>query len=326
MHSSKTLVKCIAFCIILVLCSAFMTFILYPWSSLNRHFSRYHNETENIDFLILGNSLENNGINPEIISREFNCHAYKFTPQGSYPESLYYLLIDVLSTHNVKTLLVGWDIIQNFQNPPYIYPHAEELYREFIADFPKSRELTCLTLKNIMKQRYTSTFFKWSSFPENILEIPAVLKSKRNKDHTVPGATAETPDDKPENPKFPADFDRVVYERKYAPVIQPDDKEYLLKIKQRCEKENIRLYVLSCAIPDCIQKAVPETADFIRISADFMEENGITYINTSDPVHFPGGTDDYNFHDCFGHYNAWYRNTYTQQICDFIKSADDRNN
>lgn len=303
-----------------------MTFILYPWSSLNRHFSRYHNETENIDFLILGNSLENNGINPEIISREFNCHAYKFTPQGSYPESLYYLLIDVLSTHNVKTLLVGWDIIQNFQNPPYIYPHAEELYREFIADFPKSRELTCLTLKNIMKQRYTSTFFKWSSFPENILEIPAVLKSKRNKDHTVPGATAETPDDKPENPKFPADFDRVVYERKYAPVIQPDDKEYLLKIKQRCEKENIRLYVLSCAIPDCIQKAVPETADFIRISADFMEENGITYINTSDPVHFPGGTDDYNFHDCFGHYNAWYRNTYTQQICDFIKSADDRNN
>lgn len=303
-----------------------MTFILYPWSSLNRHFSRYHNETENIDFLILGNSLENNGINPDIISREFNCHAYKFTPQGSYPESLYYLLIDVLSTHNVKTLLVGWDIIQNFQNPPYIYPHAEELYREFIADFPKSRELTCLTLKNIMKQRYTSTFFKWSSFPENILEIPAVLKSKRNKDHTVPGATAETPDDKPENPKFPADFDRVVYERKYAPVIQPDDKEYLLKIKQRCEKENIRLYVLSCAIPDCIQKAVPETADFIRISADFMEENGITYINTSDPVHFPGGTDDYNFHDCFGHYNAWYRNTYTQQICDFIKSADDRNN
>lgn len=326
MHSSKTLVKCIAFCIILILCSAFMTFILYPWSSLNRHFSRYHNETENIDFLILGNSLENNGINPDIISREFNCHAYKFTPQGSYPESLYYLLIDVLSTHNVKTLLVGWDIIQNFQNPPYIYPHAEELYREFIADFPKSRELTCLTLKNIMKQRYTSTFFKWSSFPENILEIPAVLKSKRNKDHTVPGATAETPDDKPENPKFPADFDRVVYERKYAPVIQPDDKEYLLKIKQRCEKENIRLYVLSCAIPDCIQKAVPETADFIRISADFMEENGITYINTSDPVHFPGGTDDYNFHDCFGHYNAWYRNTYTQQICDFIKSADDRNN
>lgn len=301
-----------------------MTFILYPWSSLNRHFFSYHNKTENIDFLVLGNSLENNGINPEIISKEFNCHAYKFTPQGSYPESLYYLLIDVLSTHNVKTLLVGWDIIQNFQNPPYIYPHAEELYREFIADFPKSRELTCLTLKNIMKQRYTSTFFKWSSFPENILDIPAVLKSKRNKDHTA-NSIAETPSNKPESPEFPAKFDQVV-ERKYAPVIQLNDKEYFLKIKQRCEKENIRLYVLSCAIPDSIQKAVPEMADFIRISANFMEENGITYINTSDPVHFPGGTDDYNFRDCFGHHNAWYMNTYTQRICDFIKNADDKNN
>ncbi|MBD5439333.1 MAG: hypothetical protein HDR37_12380 [Treponema sp.] len=324
MHSSKTLIKCIAFCIVLVLCSAFMTFILYPWSSLNRHFLGYHNETENIDFLILGNSLENNGINPKIISEEFNCHAYKFTPQGSYPESLYYLLIDVLSTHNVKTLLVGWDIIQNFQNPPYIYPHSEELYREFIVDFPKSWELTCLTLKNIMAQRYTSTFFKWSSFPENILEIPDVLKSKQNKDCTTPNTTAEILSNKPENPKFPADFNKVVYERKYTPVIQPNDKEYLLKIKQRCKKENIRLYVLSCAIPESIQKALPEMADFIKISADFMKENDITYINTSDSIHFPGGTDDYNFKDCFGHYNAWYMNTYTQQICNFIKSANDR--
>lgn len=318
--------KCIVFCIVLALSSAFMTFILYPWSSLNRHFTGYHNEKENIDFLILGNSLENNGINPEIISKEFNCHAYKFTPQGSYPESLYYLLIDVLSTHNVKTLLIGWDIIQNFQNPPYIYPHAEELYREFIADFPKSKELTFLTLKNIMEQRYTSTFFKWSSFPENLLEIPAVLKSKWNKDYTVPGTIMEMPSDKPKNLKFPIDFDEVVYGRKYAPIIQPNDKEYLLKIKQRCEKENIRLYVLSCAIPDSVLKAIPKMADFIRISADFMKENNIPYINTSDPAHFPGGTYDYNFHDCYGHYNGWYRNIYTQQICDFIKNADNGNN
>ena len=56
---------------------------------MNKKFIDYHNFEKNIDFLVLGNSLEGNGLNPNILSEEFNQTAHCMTPQVSYPESLY---------------------------------------------------------------------------------------------------------------------------------------------------------------------------------------------------------------------------------------------
>ena len=77
-------IKAFFFCLLLVFCSKIMTFLLYPLSSMNKKFIDYHNFDKNIDFLVLGNSLEGNGLDANILSEEFNQTAYCMTPQGSY--------------------------------------------------------------------------------------------------------------------------------------------------------------------------------------------------------------------------------------------------
>ena len=323
MLSSNTniakIVKSVIFCLVLVLCSRVMTFLLYPFSSLNQRFVRYHRITKNIDFLVLGNSLENDGFVPSVVEENFGEYCGVLAPQGSYPESLYYLLVDAAHTHKVKTLVAGWDIMQNFQLPAYTYPHSEELYREFLADMKGNPELQKIVFKNVMDQRYTSTFFDWSSFPENIKEIPKVIESRK-----------KVVDDKSMASKTPIDestlktnerwnyFEAV--NRTYGTEIQENDKKYFLKIQEYCKKHEIDFYVISCPIPDCIYEVHPELSDAIEVSKAFFKEYDIPYIDTTDESFFPEITKNKNFSDCFGHIIQPYNEKYTQFICDWLKA------
>ncbi|MGN0729892.1 hypothetical protein [Treponema sp.] len=309
---------------------------MYPWSSLNRHFTEYREYDKNIDFLVIGDSLESNGMNAKIISQEFNENAFVLSPQGSYPESLYYILLDVFKKHNLKTVVIGIDVLQNFENPPYVYPHSEELYREFMQDMftPLNLELIKLTAKNVMTQKYTSTFFKFASFPENITEIPNVMKSKkelrehkklvkgRNYNSSVYREETTSLEPPVSERKVPKDFDKVV-NQKYLDDMQDNDKKYIEKIFSFCIKNNIELYFMSNAIPESVIETVPKTLSFFDKTDEFIKNlkgGGGFYINCTDQKYFYGSTDDYKFSDCYGHYNSWYRDIHTKQVCDYIKS------
>ena len=311
-------IKSLCFCLLLILCSKVMTFLLYPLSSMNKKFIDYHNFDKNIDFLVLGNSLEGNGISPEILSKEFNQTAYCMTPQGSYPESLYYLLIDITNKHNVKNLLIGWDVIQNYQLPEYHYPHEEELYREFFADLKGNSELKKIVFKGIMNQRYTSTFFDWSSFPENIMEIPEVIKS-RKPGYISKGISERIEPDNiyKQNFKF-----EQVSKTQYADKMTSKDALYLLKIRDYCKEHDIKFFVISCPIPSLIMKSNPELDRSIADSYNFMKENNITYIHGNNQTFFPDSMETTNFKDFFGHIIPPYRNIYSKAVCDWIKSTE----
>ena len=320
MLSSKTtkLIKAIIFCLILVLCSRTMTFLLYPFSSLNQRFVRYHRITKNIDILVLGNSLENCGFVPSVVEQNFKQNCGVLAPQGSYPESLYYLLVDAAYTHNVKTLIVGWDIMQNFQLPAYKYPHSEELYREFFNDMKGNKELQKIVFRNVMEQRYTSTFFDWSSFPENITEIPKVLASRKIIVDDDDIASTEAIDESTLKTNKAWRYYQAI-NTNYGTIIQDNDKNYFLKIKDYCDKHNIQLYVISSPIPQCIFEVHPELFEAINISQQFFNNNNIKYINTTDKLYFPDVSNNTNFNDCFGHFITPYNETYTQYVCNWIK-------
>ena len=320
MLSSKTtkLIKAIIFCLILVLCSRTMTFLLYPFSSLNQRFVRYHRITKNIDILVLGNSLENCGFVPSVVEQNFKQNCGVLAPQGSYPESLYYLLVDAAYTHNVKTLIVGWDIMQNFQLPAYKYPHSEELYREFFNDMKGNKELQKIVFRNVMEQRYTSTFFDWSSFPENITAIPKVLASRKIIVDDDDIASTEAIDESTLKTNKAWRYYQAI-NTNYGTIIQDNDKNYFLKIKDYCDKHNIQLYVISSPIPQCIFEVHPELFEAINISQQFFNNNNIKYINTTDKLFFPDVSNNTNFNDCFGHFITPYNETYTQYVCNWIK-------
>lgn len=323
MLSSKTskIIKAVIFCLVLVLCSRIMTFLLYPFSSLNQRFVRYHRITKNIDFLILGNSLENCGFDTSVIEQNFGQNCGILAPQGSYPESLYYLLVDAAHTHKVKTLIVGWDILQNFQLPAYTYPHAEELYREFFADMKGNSELQRIIFKKVMEQRYTSTFFDWSSFPENITEIPKVIESRKIivKDDDPPSSIGIDETTLKTNKKWR--YYQAV-NTVYGTQIQNNDKDYFLKIKEYCDKHDIQLYVISSPIPECIYEVHPELIDSIRISKEFFDDYNIKYIDTTNEQYFPDVSKNTNFTDCFGHFISPYNKKYTQYVCNFLKEKE----
>ena len=315
------IIKAFLFCIVLISCSKLMTFLLYSFSSLNERFYRYHKINKNIDLLVLGNSLENCGFVPSVFEKNLGQNCGVLAPQGSYPESLFYILIDVAHTHNVKTLIAGWDIMQNFQLPAYKYPHEEELYREFFADMKGNSELQQIVFKNVMKQRYTSTFFDWSSFPENIREIPRVIESRKktvdleNKITTIPMDMSKLKSNR-EKDKY--NWYQAT-ERIYGTEIQENDKKFFLEIQKYCKQHNINFYVISSPIPNCIFEACPELKDAISVSKAFFKENKINYIDTTNELYFPGISNDANYFDCFGHLISPVNEQYSQSICNWLK-------
>ena len=336
MRCSKVFFKSVGFILLVVASVCFFNFLLYPWSSLNRHFTEYREYNKNIDFLVIGDSLESNGMNADIIGQEFNENAFVLSPQGSYPESFYYILLDAFKKHSLKTVVIGIDVLQNFENPPYVYPHSEELYREFMQDMfsPWNPELIKLTVKNVMAQKYTSTFFKFASFPENITEIPDVMKSKKelrahrklvkdiNYNSSVYWEKRSSVEPPVSERKFPKDFDEVV-NQKYLDDMLDNDKKYIEQIYTFCMENDIELYFMSNAIPKSVIEALPESISFFEKTGEFIKnlrggkEN--IYINCTEQEYFPGSIDDYKFLDCYGHYNSWYRDTHTKQVCDYIK-------
>lgn len=321
MRNSR-LARSILFCLLVGAIAVTLNFLMVPLSSMKKKFNAYRSIDRNIDFLVLGDSLEGDGVSAQIISERFGVNAFVFAPQGGYPECSYYLLVDVLKKHTPRTVVVGWDILQNFQQPAYQYPHSEELYRELLKDARGNPPLRSIILEKVLDQRYTSTFFEWASFPKNILRIQAVQRSKRlGSDNT------ETQKQRPINVaelETYSDFHYLdVIHRRYATQLQETDKDYMEKIKDLCDAKNIRLYVLANPIPDIIIEKVADIPDMRAASAEFFSRLQIPYIDALDQTAFPLSTVNANFKDCFGHVISPYREIYTGAICDAIEQFEE---
>ncbi len=343
MRSSK-IIKSVLFVAVLVACSAVMSFLLCPLTTLKQRFIIYHNEKQNIDFLVLGNSLEQNGIDIDVLSDEMNMHAYKFCQAGTSAEMAYDLLVDITHKHKVSELLLGWDIIQNYAVPRYDFPHKERFYREFLADLKGNSELTKIVFDGFMGERYTSSFFEWSAYPENVLKIPEVIASKKKTTEEILSqknfADPLAGDDdvptqkKSSSAKRSVDVNDIEYSAfkfhkvidvPYETKMQESDKYYILKIKNYCEKHNIKFNMISCPILNIVMQNVPTLNECISDSYKFMKENGIAYIHGNDQNVFPDSMIESNFTDCFGHLNSSYNARYTKYLCDWIKSENKTN-
>lgn len=284
---------------------------------METRFDRYRNYDKNIDLLFLGNSLTGDAIDKETADKKTGLNSFVYNHQGTNPETVYYLLLDVAAKHNMKEVICDWDIIQIFRDPPYHYPHSEELYREFFVNSMNNKKLYFLTLKNILKQRYTSTFFKYSSFPENITEIPAVIKSHLEKKEP-PRGNGLPPEPRPEN-YIPKDYKDVVIENSYSNVIQDNDILYISLIRDFCNINSIKLTVVSYPVPDCVEKALPEMKDYRKHSAQLFETLGINYI---DATEIPGVTKDQNFNDAYGHFFTDCKEMFTEKLFETIKGKE----
>lgn len=333
-------VRMIVFCFVVVVCVCFLNFLLVPWSSLDQKFDTYKLADGKIQALILGSSLEER-IDRSLIADTFGFDTFTFSPQSGYPETSYYILLNAITTNDIKLVIAGWDLSQMFEVPHHKYPHEEEFYRSFLPYLLHSKKIAHYVIKGILLQPYTYSFFKYASFPENLPVTKQVQRSKKQKKQnsvtrfftvatmTQEAKTAQAPQENVpikkehtvdpldiENPRF--NYHEIV-DRKYKSTPYQSDIEYIKKIKDLCQEKNIPLYFLACPFPSVVINALPQFHDMYENSRLMFESLGVAFIDTLDKDVFPDITNNENFKDCAGHLSDKYVPIYTKGIIKSIK-------
>lgn len=325
MQISKPFVKTAIFIFVLFCSVTFINFLLVPYSSMMKRFRGYRTFMENqknIDFLVIGSSQEFDGFDQNTINSELDLNSYVFCVQGGIPETSYYILKDVISKNSPKTVLVGWDTIGNFEVPHSPYPsnRRAQMYRELLVDSKNNKPLLFTTLKNLLDQRYTMTFFEYAAFPENITEIKNSIESRKllKEKWTQTETTSSNPmkyDGK--NPNALKNYDEIT-SKKYGNEVYFEDKDFTLKLKKLCNDNNIDLYFVIGPYPEIIHENLEVYDKLVQQSRQFFEENDLNYID-SNSSYFEGLSKNENFHDCAGHLVMNSKIEYTRKICNFLK-------
>jgi hypothetical protein len=316
---NKSGIHSFIFCLFVLSINFLINFLLVPLSSLQKKFNSFHSVQENIDCIVIGSSLEGDGINADIIKAQTGMNAFIFAPQGGYPESSYYLLLDVLQHNKVKTAVISWDILQNLQYPYYEYPHKEEFTRSLLHDSVFCSTLQKIMLKKLLLQNYTASIFKFFPFKDSYKQIPKIIKSRSKSNLSIKTIHTLKPIDVcTRNFKKKFSYNKV-FSRTYTDSINPDDIRYYKKIIEVCQKKGISLYIICCPLPDCVIQGMPQLPLLIASSQNLFKSLTVPFINGFDQTIFPGSTLNTNFKDCFGHIISPYRELYTKQICNYIQ-------
>ena len=327
MRISSSFVKTLLFCFILVLCVVFLNYLLVPYSSMMKRFRGFREDTNkgNIDLLVIGSSQEFDGFDAEFMSRELGIHCAVFAPQGGNTETSYYCLVDALGKNNIKDVIIGWDMLDNFEFPYNDYPsnRRAQMYREMLKDCSNNYLLKRITLKNILTQRYTMTFFEYAAFPDNATQIKKAIKSRELKKQpwVQTENTSEIAMDETDltNPKYELDD---VLSRSYTTIVNPERVFWAEKIRDLCKEKDIRLYFISCPYPDVVQKSLKDFDVMVRNTKNEFKEHSLFLINTYDESVFPDMSKNTNYHDCNGHFVISAKQLYTQNVCNILKKMN----
>lgn len=323
MRISKSVIKSVLFCVILVLFVSLLNFLLVPYSSMMRRFRAFHEEEKNgnIDVLVIGSSLEFNSIDPYVMSESLGQHCAVFGPQGANSEVAYYCLIDALGKNKINTVVIGWDLLENFESPHKVYPsnRCAQLYREMIYHSKGNPNLFLLACKNILEQRYTMSFFEYASFPENALKIKDSITSRKEKHNPfIPETFFEKSFDET---KISNSMLASIIGSSYKPSISDNEIIYIKKIQAICEKNNIDLYFITCPYPLIVQNYVKNFDSLLGCARDFFKMMSISYIDMYDEKLFPHIADNSNYHDISGHMIIPAKIRYTGLVSDYIKNT-----
>jgi len=322
MHNFNKIKNTLIFLAIFVILNYFLSYFLIPKGPMQKSFYKFRNE-KNIDFLCIGDSMDAWSLNQNILREKVSKNAYIVSVNGGNLETSYMFLLEAVRRFNLKNVIIGWDIIQNFENPGYKYKEQAEFYNHMVSEAAKNSKLRRILLPQLLKQTFTETIFKCCIYRENLNKIPEVLKTKTI-DLSSPFERNYDDDGKILTPIDINDLDKYGYKRivettEYSSKIRESDINYIKAIKKICSENNIGLSFLLVPLPDCVIKGIPVVNDMISVSEGFFKQEGVKLINGFDQDIFSNSTNNLNFKDCFGHMIEPYRSEFTQYFTEYIK-------
>ena len=321
MHNFSKIKNTVIFLAIFVLLNYLLSYFLIPKGAMQKSFYKFRSE-KNINFLCIGDSMDAWSLNLNILQNKVSKNAYVVSVNGGNLETSYMFLLEAVRRFNLKNVIIGWDIIQNFETPGYEYKEQAEFYNNMISEAEKNTKLRQILLPKLLKQTFTETIFKSCIYRENLKKIPEVLKTK-NTDLSSPFERKYDEDGRPLKPIDSTNLDNYGYHRivettQYSSKIRESDINYIKAIKKICDENNINLAFLLVPLPDCVIKGIPVVNDMVSVSDNFFKQEGIEFINGFDQVFFKKSTNDVNFKDCFGHMIEPYRSEFTEYFIEYL--------
>lgn len=317
--SKSQVIKSVCFIAVLLGAIAFINFLLVPYSSMMKRFRgfKFDRSQKTIKALVLGSSEEYDGFDADLMTETLGLNSAVFCVQGGLPQTSYYCLLDALPHCDLKVLVVGYSMLENFEFPYKVYPtnRQAQMYREMLKDSRGNSILRKTALKQILDQRYTFSLFEYAAFPENLTKIKKSIDSRKmwKEPWVITEITSTTPMSS-ENPK---DLDEVL-STNFTTSPDPEQIEYIKKIKQICQEKNIELYFISCCYPDCVQTSLPDFNQIVQANKKIFEDLDINFIDTYNEKYFPDATKDEKFHDCWGHHVMESKLEYCKGACQWI--------
>ena len=322
--SKKNIIKSILFILLLIFCVEVINFILVPYSSMMKRFRKFRIDQSrgNIDLMVIGSSHEFDGFDGDTMSEQMSLNVSVFAPQGGTPETSYYCLLDALGKNNIKTVIIGWDLLDNFQTPAYVYPsnRRAQMYRELLKDSRGNSKLFFTTIKNMLDQRYTLTLFEYSSFPENLKNLRKVQESKKLQKEpwkeTELTSTRAIDTSDIWNPRYQlADVKAM----SYGESINKDAIKFVKKTAQLCKEKGINLFYIEGPYPQDVFKIIPECTKYHQLTKEFFKDQKINFIDVYDENFFPDITKTTDYNDFYGHFIVSGKINYTKKVCDWLK-------
>ena len=317
--SKSQIIKSVCFIVVLLGAIAFINYLLVPYSSMMKRFRgfKYDRSQKKIEALVLGSSEEFDGFDADLMTETLGLNSAVFCVQGGLPQTSYYCLLDALPHCELKVLIVGYSMLENFVYPHKVYPtnRQAQMYREMLKDSKDNPMLLKTAIKQILDQRYTFSFFEYAAFPENITKIKESIKSRKMMKE--PWVATEVTSKAPMSKEHPRDLDAVL-STTFTTSPDLEQIEYIKKIKQICEEKNIELYFISCCYPDCVINSLPDFESIVQADKKVFEDLNINFIDTYNENYFPEATRDENFHDCWGHHVMKSKLEYSKSVCQWI--------
>ena len=252
--SKKTIIKILGFIAIFVLSVALLSFLLTPPSGI-RVLLKQAKEGD-YDVLIMGQSHAECGYNPYIISDGLDVNAVSVARRVTPINNIYYILQEADVDHKYNMVILDID--------PYYW--VLDQTRDSGSDMNLMPHLTGMRQYHyfreaIWPQRFTMLFCDYMLSGENIAKIPSCVSAKFDKDYRENNDNAMLAVNRylKSDTAFTYEGRGFLYGVNRAPdlgwepfefngTIEQDNLDYLIRIKQYCDDNNIRLICTQSAL------------------------------------------------------------------------------
>lgn len=298
-------------------------------------------EETNYDTIILGASHCRGAIDPAKLDEQLGTNALNMAIPGETVEDSYYILKDVASHNDIKTVIFDVDYQYWMYEQPTAHFTRSFIYQQLRSPFVKAEYL--LNNRDVMDMRNVlATRLSWSISPSSVSRNVSMKTSQAYQDVTIESAYAENGfvegADGPyvgkgffdrqgtEYGKLPPGADYVsTWVGRSDDALDENVKAVFKKMAEYCSDNGIRLICVTSPITPTIVETLRMDYAHETLTGYITGECGVEYYDFNDALMSFIPRSDCDYGDQEGHMGGKLAESYSESLGVFLKDAWDGN-